>query len=265
MLNLTYRMVINYYHDTRRRKFSSIVREVLLPYLVSFYYQTKAAVPRVYNLIVKSTGMRLKLRLKVTGDSRFPVIDTILLRRLGLYEPDTSVILRDELRDGDHVLELGAAEGYFTIQMSRYVGKKGAIYSFEPNKHFYDDLLFNLALNNCKNVIARNEALGSIEELIDGHGHKFKTNSLKEFLSSLKNPLDFIFVDVDAKTSNHAEVRQETAIIDIIVDYAGKQRRNPKIFLEYILEDNASFDMKNRLLGAGYTMRRITKRHFLFT
>lgn len=247
------------------KPFYSKCRNVLVPYFISFLYRYKQPVPKIYNIRIRSTGMHMKMRLKVTGATAFPVVDTMLLRRLGRYEPDTSVVLRNELQDGNHVVELGAAVGYFTVQMSRYVGEKGCIYSFEPNKEFYNDLLFNLTLNMCRNVIAQNEGLGeSNEELIDGDGNKFKTNSLKEFLFSTERIADFMFIDVDAKTADTAEARQEVCIVDIIADYVRRQQKKPKIFLEYILEDESFFDMKNKLLGVGYNVRQITKRHFLF-
>lgn len=247
-----------------RRSFYSKIFHVIIPYFISLFYRFRFTSPKVYDILVKSTGMRLKLLLKVTGNCSFPIIDTILLRRLGIYEPETSITLKRELTSGSTVLELGAAEGYFAVQMSNYVGTDGRIYSFEPNRSYYEDLLFNLSLNDCRNVITRNEALGADnEELMDCYGNKFCVASLKEFLHSLER-LDFIFIDVDAKTANDLEARQEKGIIDAIVEYIKSQGIRPKIFLEYILRDKSSFDIKNKLLSAGYSMNQVTDRHFLF-
>lgn len=246
--------------------FVTKVRNVVVPYLASFAYRVRKTQPKVYPIRIKSTGMTLRLRLRVSGECDFPVVDTILLRRLGRYEPETSVVLQAELTEGATVLELGAAEGYFTVQMSRYVGEGGCIYSFEPNKQYYEDLLFNLELNKCQNVIVRNEGLGGrSEELLDGHGNRFRTGSILDFLQSLDRRLDFIFIDVDAKTQDSGDARQESQLIDGFCEYLTGRTERPKIFLEYILRDATFARIHAKLVAQGYSMRQVTKRHFLYS
>lgn len=242
------------------------LRNVIFPYLLSFVYRFREMKPRVYDVKVTATGMLLKMKLHITGICDFPIVDTMLLRRLGRYEPETSVILRNFLKEGDTVLELGAAEGYFSVQMSRYVGEEGKVYSFEPNPEFYKDCLCNLELNGCQNVVVKNEGLGGeVLELIDGYGASFRTESLKGFLSELDRSLDFVFIDVDARTTDDSEARQETELIEIISEYVREKRSKPIFFLEYILNDDSFKAIHDKLvLGAGYSMFTVTKRHFLF-
>ena len=51
---------------------------------------------------------------------------------LGGWEPKTLKFLRDNLRSGDVVIEVGANVGAHTLVMSRIVEKSGHVYAFEP-------------------------------------------------------------------------------------------------------------------------------------
>jgi FkbM family methyltransferase len=241
------------------------MRNVIFPYLLSFLYRIRKMRAEIYDIRVKSTGMRFKMRLRVTGECCFPIVDTILLRRLGRYEPETSMTLASMLRPGSTVLELGAAEGYFSVQMSKFVGETGYVYSFEPNHEFYEDCLCNLRLNGCRNVVVKNEGLGrESQELVDGNGRHFRTGSLMEFLRSLERPLDFVFIDVDAKTPDSSEARQELELIKVLCEYVSETKVQPTIFLEYILNDVSFLKIVEKLAATGYAMDSVTKRHFLF-
>jgi len=52
------------------------------------------------------------------------------------------------------VLDVGGSYGYYALLLSRLVGEKGRIYSFEPDWRNFERLTHNLPLNNIKNVIA---------------------------------------------------------------------------------------------------------------
>lgn len=53
------------------------------------------------------------------------------LERLAKAEEDLSVI-RHLVSEGDHVVDVGANIGVYTLALSRMVGSKGRVYSFEP-------------------------------------------------------------------------------------------------------------------------------------
>jgi FkbM family methyltransferase len=245
--------------------FFSRIHNVVIPYFYSFYYRLCGGIEKIYDIEVSKTKMKLKLFLRVSGICKFPIIDTMLLRRLGLYEPETSVVLESTLRSGDMVLELGAAEGYFTVQMSKYVGESGKIFSFEPNLSFYQDCIKNLQLNNCDNVEIKNIALsGSSNTLIDGFGFGFTSKPLGDYLSEIEKPLNFIFIDVDAKTVNNNDARQEKGIIEEIFLYIKITGNRPSVLLEYILIDSNLDSFYDGFIGLGYKLQIITKRHYLF-
>jgi len=248
-----------------RRGVWAAVSEIAVPYVLSFFCRRLPELRR-YDIRVKSTGMRLAMRLKVTGECRLPVVDSVLLRRLGLYEPNTSIVLREEIAPGDTVIELGAAYGYFSVQMSRYCGPLGRVYAFEPSKESFEILRQNIQINGCQNVEARNEGLGRERNvLVDGYGARFETKSLLEFMESLDRNVDFVFIDVDARNSERREaVRQERGLVGDVLEYGMRTGRKPKLFIEYPGQASDMEEIRKELGGANYEVFRVTSRHWLF-
>ena len=239
------------------------ISNTMIPYLISIYYRVKSVKNTVYNIKVVTTGESFKLKLRITGVSRFPIINTLLLRRLGRYEPETSLILKKELSAGDKVLELGAAEGYFSVEMSRYVGDSGEIHSFEPSKIVYNDLKYNLKINECINVTPYCQGLsGQKSSLVGADNEGFETRDIVEFFSEMNFNFNFIFIDIDALDKSGNEARQEELLLMKIKDII--KEKKPKIFLEYIERDASLCRIFDMLYEIGYEAELVTKRHFLF-
>lgn len=65
------------------------------------------------------------------------------------------------------MIDGGANIGGWTIAFAKAMAGWGEVYSFEPQRRLYYALCGNVALNNCHNVHARNQALGSTCSIID--------------------------------------------------------------------------------------------------
>jgi len=65
------------------------------------------------------------------------------------------------VRAGHLVVEVGANIGTHTVGLSKLVGPSGVVLAFEPQRLVFQSLCANLALNQCANVYAFNEALGA--------------------------------------------------------------------------------------------------------
>lgn len=63
------------------------------------------------------------------------------------YEPDTWRQIRNEIRPGDSVVDVGAYIGLYTIAFAQLVGHAGRVYAFEPNRENCEDIRQNLRLN----------------------------------------------------------------------------------------------------------------------
>ena len=70
-----------------------------------------------------------------------------------LYEyPYIACLKKHFVRSGDHVIDVGANVGFYTIWCALQVGETGSVSAFEPNPRAYAMLEENVALNGLKNV-----------------------------------------------------------------------------------------------------------------
>lgn len=73
-------------------------------------------------------------------------------RWLGTYEPELQAALREFLRPGSTVYDVGANIGYITLMMAHNVGVDGRVYAIEALPANVERIQQNVALNNLKNV-----------------------------------------------------------------------------------------------------------------
>ena len=112
--------------------------------LRSIYYRIFCAMVR--NRVVQSSidGINYKLDL---GE----VIDLgVYLNR---YEPDVTAAIEKLCRPGFTVLDIGANIGAHALRLSMIIGEFGKVYAFEPTNYAYQKLVYNISLNQFKNII----------------------------------------------------------------------------------------------------------------
>jgi len=66
---------------------------------------------------------------------------------LDIYEPETTKIVKEKVKEGMIALDIGASIGYFTLQFCRQVGKTGKVISFEPTEMNFNYLCENIRIN----------------------------------------------------------------------------------------------------------------------
>ncbi|MBI4541914.1 MAG: FkbM family methyltransferase [Gemmatimonadetes bacterium] len=71
---------------------------------------------------------------------------------LGTTEPLVQQALREHLRAGDVLYDIGANVGFFTVLGARLVGAGGAVYAFEPLAENANALRRNVELNGFRHV-----------------------------------------------------------------------------------------------------------------
>jgi len=64
------------------------------------------------------------------------------------------------VKEGDVCIDIGSNCGYYTLMLSKLVGEKGKVYSFEPVNPTYNKLIEVLKANNVMNVSAHRYAIG---------------------------------------------------------------------------------------------------------
>ena len=82
----------------------------------------------------------------------------------GTYEELESKIMEEKIEMGNIVVDVGANIGLHTLNMARIVGNTGQVFAFEPNPSNFEILKKNVKINNYKNIILEQKAVG------DKHG-----------------------------------------------------------------------------------------------
>ncbi len=77
------------------------------------------------------------------------------------YEGDIGVIIDELTKPGSVAIDCGSHIGVHTLTMSKKVGPQGKVFAFEPNRKLHCEQLYNLELNQCKNVIPICKAAGA--------------------------------------------------------------------------------------------------------
>ena len=82
----------------------------------------------------------------------------------GTYEELESKIVEEKIEMGNIVVDVGANIGLHTLNMARIVGNTGQVFAFEPDPSNFEILKKNVKINNYKNIILEQKAVG------DKHG-----------------------------------------------------------------------------------------------
>lgn len=165
----------------------------------------------------------------------------------GFWEFWLTQFMAQIVRRGDHVLDIGANHGYYSILLSDLVAEAGMVYAVEPNPSIYELLHDSLAINGfagrskCLNIALSNDVETTEKDFFVPKGEpkngRFlypgeSPEALKPFGETLKVPsrklraneferLDFVKIDVEG-----AELLVLESLRDVI------ETHNPKMVIE---------------------------------
>ena len=78
------------------------------------------------------------------------------------YEHENFAFLKQHVKEGDHVLDIGAHIGLFATIAAKLTGNKGKVYAFEPSDETNALLLQTININKLENIIEpHTEAMGA--------------------------------------------------------------------------------------------------------
>lgn len=78
----------------------------------------------------------------------------------GEFSEGEAALFRQLVGNGDVIVEAGSNIGAHTVQLSRQIGEQGVLHAFEPQRIVFQTLCANLAINECLNVITRQQGVG---------------------------------------------------------------------------------------------------------
>lgn len=170
--------------------------------------------------------------------------DSLDLSILGVYGELDTKIIKNQLRPGNVVIDVGANIGYYTLLSAKSVGDSGKVFAFEPEPKNFELLQKNVIVNNYKNTVIENFAVSDSDG--DAHlflakngivGHRIydskkcvdsilvKKITLDDYFSKL-NLLDKInFVKIDVEGFEFGVLKGMTQII--------KKSNELKLFVEF--------------------------------
>ena len=187
----------------------------------------------------------------------------------GTYEELESKIMEEKIEMGNIVVDVGANIGLHTLNMARIVGKTGQVFAFEPDPSNFEILKKNAKINNYKNIILEQKAVG------DKHG--------KTTLYQSDNPINHRIFPQSERVNSQVQVELtnldnyfDSDMIDKInfikIDVEGmefgvlkgmknilKNNKNIKILFEFVPKDTieAGFipiELLNYLTSNGFKL-----------
>jgi FkbM family methyltransferase len=144
--------------------------------------------------------------------------DSLNLSINGVYGELDTKIIREEIHEGDIVIDVGANIGYYTLIFAQLVGKSGKVIAFEPESKNFEILKKNIEINNYDNVIVEqkivSEKCGKMKLYVSNSdivGHRIQQmKNLKNFIEvesvtlddymeklNLDKKVNFIKIDVE--------------------------------------------------------------------
>ena len=80
------------------------------------------------------------------------------------YEVQNIELFKRMVKPNMVVVDVGAHIGYYTLIASRIVGQGGKVFAFEPEPSNYNNLIQNVEMNKCKNVLTIEKAVSDNED-----------------------------------------------------------------------------------------------------
>ena len=145
------------------------------------------------------------------------------------------MMIKQEVKEGNNVIDIGANIGYFTLLFAKLVGPNGKVFAFEPDPTNFSILKKNIEENNYDNVILSQKAISD------------KTETTKLFLCKFSNGMHRIYnsdlcdksLDIESTTMDDffSEINFKDKINFIKIDTEGSEMK-VLAGIEKILESN---------------------------
>jgi FkbM family methyltransferase len=197
-------------------------------------------------------------------------VDSLHLAESRAYEPLETALVREHVKPGDAVLDIGANIGYFTLLMARLVGEEGSVIAVEPDADNCRLLAKNIEANGYRNVrVVQKAVAGSsghvtlfrslrsgAQHSIGGDGEPVEVPAiaLDDLAAAHGRPVGFMKIDIEG--AEMIALRGGSALLSqpglkIMIEF------NPTA-LARLGEDPA--DLPRLLLDHGFTLHDLDRR-----
>jgi FkbM family methyltransferase len=196
----------------------------------------------------------------------------------GVWEERSTALIRDLIKPGYVVLDVGANIGYYTNVIARLVGPDGHVHAFEPTTRFVQVLKRNVAENGFENVSVHEYGLSDRESELAIHINNstaslhmdtsaggtssetarfFPLDGIAPLLGL--NRLDFVKIDVDGHEPQFLRGAEETLM-----------RFRPRVLLEvnhtdYLAAGVTAWDFYDYVKGLGARITNVDTKKLIET
>ena len=140
---------------------------------------------------------------------------------LRAFESEEIKFLQKWLRPGDVAVDVGANVGLLTIPMAKAVGEKGQVFAFEPIEENVRSLQCNLDVNDLRNVVLTNCAVGSFDgniRLSDEHHSSDQSSGFFHRAKESEAGIEVKQIRLDNHFKNTIQTVNEIRIMKIDVE-----------------------------------------------
>ncbi len=194
-----------------------------------------------------ANGFEYYIPIKSLDPSMKEIMEDVskALTTRGVWEPETEMIMRETIKKGDRVIDIGASIGYFTLLMADLVGNDGMVYSYEPTDNQFKYLQKNVAHNGFESRVYLNNAAASdkygVVE-IQCNACNPKRVCANALDGDLTGKIDFIKMDIDGSEAKALKGLTKTIednenlkmIIEFIPEAQTKLGNNPEEMMKFI-------------------------------
>jgi len=149
--------------------------------------------------------------------------DGLALSIFKVYEPAQTQVVKEHIKEGNVVVDIGAHVGYYTLLFAQLVGPKGKVYAFEPDPVNFELLKKSVEINGYQNVILiqkavsnkngkvklylgdNNRAINRIYDAkMDDAKEAIEVDSIRldDYFKNYEGRIDFIKMDVEGSESS---------------------------------------------------------------
>ena len=130
--------------------------------ILAFLGRKLRRTPLARSVLLNKLHAALSLRLHSSREAQFGPFrvrldprDRFIAKKLALYgeyDKHEIALLCSHVKPGDHVMDVGANIGLYSLHLSRAVGNQGKVVAVEPDPDNLRLLQTNLEINGCNNV-----------------------------------------------------------------------------------------------------------------
>lgn len=181
------------------------------------------------------------------------------LQVYGEFSEGECDLFRQFVQPGWTIVEMGANIGSHTVPLAKWIGGKGRLYAFEPQRIIFQTLCANLAVNDLLNVVAFPHAVGSrggeiiVPDLNYERENNFGGLELGSYKQGEKVPLvtlDSLSLEACHFIKMDIEGMEREALLGA---QATIERFRPLLYLENDRQDREA-DLLKTLASLGYQM-----------